>query len=74
MKLFLVYVREHYKIQTKILDEQFIQQLAVKSEVSTDLLKKIIDINRNIEASGFLSEEMLISFHNILDQFYKNCK
>lgn len=74
MRLFLAYVREHYKIQTKNLDEQFIQQLSEKAEVPKDLLKKIIDINQNIKVSSFLSEEMLIDFHNILDQFYKNCK
>jgi len=74
MKLFLAYVREQYKIPTKNLDEKFVQQLTSKSEVNKDLLNKIFQMHRNIKTSGFLSEEMLIKFHQILDQFYKTCK
>ena len=74
MKLFQAYVREHYKIPTKTLDDKFVKQLASKSEVPAEVLDKIVQMNGNIQSSGFLSEEVLIKFHQVLDKFYKNCK
>lgn len=74
-KLFLAYVRDNYKMQTKTIDEEFIKTLANKSEISSDLLKKIVNIQEKInQPGGLFTEEMLIDFHQQLDHFYKNCK
>ncbi|MFT4759360.1 MAG: hypothetical protein ACI9XO_001151 [Paraglaciecola sp.] len=74
-RLFLAYVRDNYKIQTKKIDNSFIQTLANKAEISPDLIKKIVEIKQKINLPGGLfTEEMLIDFHQALDQFYKNCK
>lgn len=74
MKLFLTYVRENYKIQTRNLDKNFVQQLADKAEVPKELIEKIISQYQNAIARGLVSEDVLIGFHQVLDEFYKRCK
>lgn len=72
MKLFLAYVREHYKLPTKNLDKSFVEQLSSKAEVSPDLIKKIVETHGILTVSNIFTEQMLIAFHQDLDQFYKN--
>ncbi|MEL6862951.1 MAG: DUF4350 domain-containing protein [Bacteroidota bacterium] len=74
MKLFLAYIRERYHLSTSELDEPFAQKLASHSEVSRNIIDKILLINKNINSSKFVSEKTLIEFHLIMDQFYKQCK
>ncbi len=74
MQLFLGYVREHYHLQTQELDKGFSEKLAIKAEISVELIEKIIQIHRNIKSSSFTSENTLIDFHRLLEQFYQNCK
>lgn len=74
LKLFLTHVRERYHIPTQNLDNEFIQQVSNKAEVPEDLIKKILKTGSVLKVSGDFSEEMLVKFHQTLDQFYKNCK
>jgi hypothetical protein len=74
MKLFLGYVRERYYLSTKELDENFVNQLVAKSEVSKKVIDKILLYYKNIETSSFTSENILVDFHKEMEQFYKHCK
>lgn len=74
MKFFQTYVREHYQLQGREMDEEFAQKLAVRSGISEERIEKILLMHRNIEKSDFLTENTLVDFHNLLGYFYKNCK
>ncbi len=74
MKLFLGFIREHYKLSTKDLNEQFKKQLSVKSEIPLSVIEKIFSIHGNIERSKFTSENTLATFHRKMEGFYLKCK
>ena len=74
MKLFLSYVREHYNLATKNLDQTFIQKLSAKSEIPETVLSQIVRYYTNIKSSNSVSEQTLIDFHLEMDKFYKHCK
>jgi len=74
MKLFQNFVRERYQIRGHELDAEFIEKLIAKSEVSPKLIDKILLIHRNITNSKLVTENTLIDFHNLMDEFYRTCK
>ncbi len=74
MRLFLIFVRERYHLPTKELNEQFAKGLAVRSNVPEEHILKILNLNRNINNSGFLSEDTLVDFHRLMERFYRECK
>lgn len=74
MKLFLGYVRERYHLPTKELDVNFQQQLALRSEVPEEVIKKIVTIHGNIDRSNFSSENTLVELHRAMEFFYQHCK
>lgn len=74
MKLFLSYVRERYNIPIKSLDETFISNLSLRSEVPESVISKVVLMHQNIKKSGFVSEKTMIEFHLEMDKFYKNRK
>ncbi len=74
MKLWQSHLREHYFIQARDMDEAFVEKLSHKSEIPGDAINKILLLYRNIHSSSFVSENTLIEFHRLLDDFYKNSK
>lgn len=74
MKLFRSFLWERYHIQSRDLDEGFMERLAHRSEIPKETIEKIILLYKNIRNSSFVSENTLIDFHRLLDGFYKNCK
>lgn len=74
MQLFLGFVRERYNLPTKDMDEQFVALLSTKSEVPGEAINKILMLNRNINSSGFVSENTLVNFHRAMETFYQRCK
>ena len=74
MKLWQSYLRERYLLQTRDMDSAFVEKLAHKSEISKEVINKILLLYRNISSSTFVSENTLIDFHRLLDNFYKNSK
>lgn len=74
MKLWQSYLREHYFLQTRDMDSAFVEKLAHKSEISKEVINKILLLYRNISSSTFVSENTLIDLHRLLDNFYKNSK
>ena len=71
---FLSFIRDKYNISTSTLDDEFRQKLTAKSEISLTLIDQILGLHRNISTSSFVSEQTLIDFHLLVDEFYKNCK
>lgn len=74
MKLFLQFVRDRYKIQTRELHEDFVYQLSVKSEIKPEKIQKILDSYQAIDFSPEIQERILADFHQQIESFYKNCK
>jgi hypothetical protein len=74
MKLFLGFVRDRYHLSTKELDDIFTKNLATRSEVPEDAIGKILMLHRNINSSSYVSENILVDFHRMVEDFYKRCK
>jgi hypothetical protein len=74
MKLFLQFVRDRYKLQTRDLQEEFMQQLNLKSEVGMDKIKYIFELYAVIEYAPEIYEKALVDFHQQIEYFYKTCK
>jgi len=74
MKLFLGFVRERYHLPTKELNPQFAKTLAARSEIPEEVIGKILTLHRNISSSGYVSENVLVDFHRLVEGFYGKCK
>ena len=73
-KLFLNYIRTHYDIPTQNLDEQFTKRLSAKSEVSEDIIDKILTLWNNLKLANQVTENTMVDFYKLLNHFYKTCK
>lgn len=73
-KLFQGFIRERYNLSFREMNEAFVRKLVAVSEVSDEIIYKILLMNKNIESSNFVSENTLIEYHLVIDQFYKTCK
>jgi len=73
-QLFLNYIRTHYDIPTQHLDDQFSKRLSAKSEVSEELINKILTLWNNLKAAASVSENTMVDFYKLLNHFYKTCK
>lgn len=74
MKLFLGFVRERYHLPTRELNEPFIEMLSTRAEIPAEVIDKIIRLHRNISSSGYVSENVLVNFHGMVESFYRQCK
>ncbi len=74
MKLLMADIRNKYHIPTKVLDESFTKRLAAKSEVSSELIAKILLYHKNITSSEVVTEKTMVEFHQLIDAFYKKSK
>ena len=74
MNLFLGFIREHYKLPTREINDAFKKQLSQKSEIPLNTIDKIFIIHANILQSKFTSENTLVTFHREMEGFYLHCK
>lgn len=74
MKLFLNFIRERYHFSMKPSADNFVEKLAIKSDIPAEKIEKLLFINKNINASPYTSEKSLVEFHRLLEDFYQNCK
>ncbi|MEO1259188.1 MAG: DUF4350 domain-containing protein [Bacteroidota bacterium] len=74
MNLFLGFIREHYKLPTREINDAFKKQLSLKSEIPLNTIEKIFTIHTNILQSKFTSENTLVNFHREMEGFYMHCK
>ena len=74
MKLFLSFIRSRYGLLTKSPDEVFIGKLTEKSQVGTNNIRIILDEYKTIQNMDQITPDQLISFHQLLQDFYSKCK
>lgn len=74
MKLLQVFIREKYNFNSRELDDELANKLAVRSEIPLEHIQEIFTIYQNIKTAPFVSENTLIQFHKVLENFYQNCK
>ena len=68
---FLEHVRNRYKLQTNQLNQEFIQDLHQKTNISEEDIGQIVTFIQKIETSQSVSAQDVIQFHQQLDSFYK---
>ena len=71
MRLFLADIRQRHRVRTRTLDTAFVSVLANKTEVPEQLINKILKYNQNIEKSDFVSENTMVEFYQLINQFEK---
>lgn len=74
MKLFLEYIRNRYGISTNTIDEQFFLKLSQKSQVPKNEVEKLFESFKAIDYLKEISENLLITFNQSIDNFYKKAK
>ncbi len=75
MKLFFNHVRSRYHLSTSKADEVLMQRIAAKSDVPADEVQKIFQKFTWLDrTSQHISDQELIDFHLMLDNFYKKAK
>ena len=71
MRLFLANIRDKHRVKTRTLDKEFVSNLSFKTEVPEELINKILKYNANIEKSDFVSENTMVEFYQLINQFEK---
>ena len=73
LKQFQTFVRERYHLASREMDETFMNTLAIKSDVPQERIKRIVGFERRIYVND-ITEDTMIEFHQLLNNFYKICK
>lgn len=74
MKLFLNFINERYRIPTQNVDDEFIEKVHLKSEVTADAIQTIFKYYNEIITHHTVSDKDLLKLHQLMDEFYKQCK
>ena len=69
-QFFLEYLRSHYYMETRELDEQFVETLTRKSHSEKDHIKELTDQVKFVQQSATVRDELLKKFSDNLDRFY----
>ena len=73
VKQFQTFVRERYHLNTRVMDDEFIQTLAMKSNIADSDIRKITLFEKRL-AYNDITEDAMIELHRLLANFYKKCK
>lgn len=73
IKQFQTFVRERYHLNTRVMDDEFIQTLAMKSSITDADIRKITLFEKRLVYND-ITEDAMIELHRLLSRFYKNCK
>ncbi len=73
VKQFQTFVRERYHLNTRVMDDEFINTLAMKSNIVDADIRKITLFEKRL-AYNDITEDAMIELHKLLARFYKNCK
>ena len=68
---FLEHVRNRYKLQTNVLDDEFIRNLQYKTGVEEYLLREIVSFIKYADDAPAITHKELTGFHKELEAFYK---
>jgi hypothetical protein len=73
MKQFQTFVREKYHLASREMNEEFIKLLSLKSDVPQERIKRIVDYE-NLIYRNSVTEDSMVEFYHLLNNFYKICK
>jgi hypothetical protein len=68
---FLDFVRNQYKISTSEINDNFVQQLAIKSGRAVNEIQAITDSMHIINLSDAITQKQLMDYYELLEHFYK---
>lgn len=74
VKYFLEHIRAAYYLKTGVIDDDFKGQLAMKSGVGLTTIKTLFKMIGDIEAGKPVSDALLISLNQEMEQFYKQAQ
>ncbi|MEO9533678.1 MAG: hypothetical protein ABJG68_01665 [Crocinitomicaceae bacterium] len=73
-KTFLNFIAERYYIITNVPDALFFEKVAVKSQIEKNYIAEIFATFNELESAFEVSDDELISLHQKIEYFYKNCR
>jgi len=71
---FLEMVRSRYYLSTENINEEFMQNLSLKSGVDADIIKSIFDLRDYVRHQYYVSNDSLLKYNNKLEEFYRQMK
>jgi hypothetical protein len=71
---FMESIRTRFHLKTNMLDEEFVDRLAEKSNVERERVKMLISLIRKINETGSVTEDTLIRLSDMIDRFNTNNK
>ncbi|MFI5149055.1 MAG: hypothetical protein ACHQRM_04930 [Bacteroidia bacterium] len=74
MKLFLLFIRDRYYLQTNIPEEKLIAKIAAKSKIPPADVALIFSMNHSLQNTVIkVDADDVIAFHKQLEHFYRHC-
>lgn len=74
LELFQYQVRKRYGLAAQEFSEDFAHQLSKRSNVDYAIVKKLTDKARAVQYLKNISDEMLIAFHQSIEEFFKSAQ
>jgi hypothetical protein len=74
MKLFLQFIRNRYFIHALQMSDEVIQKISVKSQVAESEIRNIFTQYNWIDRTISVTAEELVEFHQLIENFYNQCK
>lgn len=72
---FLDLVRNRYYLNTETIDNEFMQNLSVKSGVEFDIIENIFELHKNaVRSHNSISNSLLLKYNEKLEEFYRKMK
>lgn len=71
MKYLQSFIKSRYGLNVQDWDEKYITRLSQKSNVPKDLLERIELMHKNVKSSRFSSDNTLIGFHKMTEEFFR---
>jgi len=68
------FIRSKYQLMKGEDKDKFLKKLSLKSEVGTNHLKQIEEMDSLREHKMEMTQDDLINYYQKLEQFYENCK
>ena len=66
----LDHIRQKYRMQTAIFDQEFISSLATVTAIAPNEIVALFNMINTVKAGGHISDQRLIELNNLIEQFY----
>ena len=71
---FLEYVRTNYRLKTTKLDQEFMDDLVLKSGVNEATVQQLIEMINRVNNAVMVNDEQLINLNKLIEKFYKQAQ